>query len=1479
MNESKQRIAEYKKLLPDLKERVVAVALLLVISFTMVITTSFAWVVLSRSPEVTGVTTNIASNGNLEIALATGDGTIAPGESKVGDSSAAQSITAANITWGNMINLNDPSYGLENLVLRPAELNTAALLTSPLFGAEYDADGRIVKLDSSFGYATWVPGDGVKSGQFKASDQFGVRAISSMTSDSVGAAAVYEDLVEQATSANLAAGSAYTNLASAKSGYMQSLATMMGLYMTARMNSSDETLSNPECQITDIQKLRDMYGAFLGCFDQEAEAMAKIINVYLFFKHGETGYTDWTKEDIYEKDLAGIQSVAGISDTVISSLEQFKKDRNTIASDYEKLKTIAESGTSLKWKDSGLNGIVNNLVNVGACTIGKNNTPISSIGASNALSYMFGTQEARITNGILYRFEERTGAYIDVKNLGISATVKRNIIGTQTATVKANIQTTAPRDYNLFGNDIITLKNNKPKTLVSGDLVANDTYGLAVDLWVRTNAAGSYLTLQGNVLTVTKSVLAMGKDANGNEVQLYTLKVVRQTENGELTDEYEAYKIEDTWYNAITHGDLTQDLENEYTEYTFVEKMEEITTVVGYEGDNRVWDESAGLSVNSTTQGGGSCYVYYADTLDDQNRTLKLLEGLKVAFVDGEGKLLATAEMDTEHPYREPGKVIVPLVLSSDSTVIGEDTNGNPIYAITALAQNVPTRITAIVYLDGKTLTNEDVLSSADIQGKMNIQFGSSVLLDALDNEELSVKEVAISAEITGKKEFDYDTDSDLSTSVEIEITGSEAKKITAFFIREVNSTQGLREGEMTFERNEQSGKWEAQHTFTAPGKYVLRTVQLDGVEYDLSGENRENLVVTVTGFNIEFLTWDLSESNYAEVRTAEGSVSSHMVLAFASNDPEKMPKTVVGKFVRAEDQSVVNVPFTYNATQARWEGTVKFQRSGEYTMEYVVMDGDETGLATAMVKTAKLNLGMRIEVYTTSPHNFTYLPNDEDWSDNKQNLQMTIKILDDSGNEMKGWNDVTLYYNRKGSSADGLDAKMTWNPKGYYEGAFESSAGIFTFDRVEVKIGETVSVISRATEYPTFTILSPEPPKYESVTFSDYQYSPEGNAAVTATIQFSDTASVKGYFKNLDKPGEDLIGVEGAGAKEDGSSTVNWQFAIPKINDKQDGNWQLVEIELWNVYDADGNFYTEEQPMIVDLESEKIETKVVQTLTISFEQGLSQNFGKDTNGNVTGKFMKSYTISGLSVQIMDFENMPINGIKNVTLTFTYNNDSGAYGGYTSASLTNTAADFTISLADDGSGTYFAQSGSQTIQYAGSYTTTFSVMVGNTTVTYSGDKLPVNTPEFTVSSEVPSVKITARSNYRSSTNDDTSATVYYDASASSICGSSVTNYSQPHVTITLSNAGDASGATLQFAKDGGGTVHLYTSDGGSKATDSYTWTGNGTCQRWVGYYKSRSGATDDRTVAGTLTASVLKLTYNDVEYTVDIPDITINNPD
>ena len=83
MTETQKRIKAYQAALPDLKERVLAVALLLVVSLTMMPSAIVAWLTICRAPEVTGVSTTVAANGNLEIALATNKN--APSDYKVGD--------------------------------------------------------------------------------------------------------------------------------------------------------------------------------------------------------------------------------------------------------------------------------------------------------------------------------------------------------------------------------------------------------------------------------------------------------------------------------------------------------------------------------------------------------------------------------------------------------------------------------------------------------------------------------------------------------------------------------------------------------------------------------------------------------------------------------------------------------------------------------------------------------------------------------------------------------------------------------------------------------------------------------------------------------------------------------------------------------------------------------------------------------------------------------------------------------------------------------------------------------------------------------------------------------------------------------------------------------------------------------------------------------------------------------------------------
>lgn len=1477
MTETRRRIKAYQEALPALRERVAAVALLMVMSLTMMVSASFAWVTLSVAPEISGVSTSVAANGNLEIALVPTDGS-KPADSDVGDSNLA--ILERNATWGNLINLSDPVYGLDNLTLRPAQLNSASLLTSPLYGAVYAQDGRIEKLNSNFAYTTWVLPTEEKPGYFEVSENSGVRAISSVKIEAVGAEQIYLNMVTAAQDKNLAAGSKYTGMGN-NTTYMQSLATMMGLYMTARMNPDEASLNNPTCEIADVQNLAEMYSTFLEAFDAEADAMAALANLTLFLLHGEGNYEAYDADGIYATTEAQLKA-KGIQ---ISNLDQFIKDRNVIESDYAKLKAICEAGGDIVWQDSGLNAIVNNLVNVGACTIGSDNTPISSIGASNALSYLSGTQEARITNGILYRFEERCGSYIGVKGLGISATVKRMGI-TVPATVTANIQTSASREYNLFNNDLMYAQGQNTGDYKGGIAVAEDTYGLAIDLWVRTNASGSFLILEGNILTEKQTVRAMGEDANGNEVELYTISFT-DGETGETTTS-DVYQSEGVWYHAIGHTTLTE--EEQELDLEPREKYVEIETVIGYEGENRIWEDSQFMSVNSTSQGSGSCYVYYADTPEDQAKSLRLLQAMQVAFIDEKGTLLGIAEMDTEHHYAESGRVTVPLVLKSDSLVYGQDSSGNSLYAIMPLEQNVATRITALVYLDGTKLTNEEVLAAADIQGKLNIQFGSSKTLVHAEDEKLYSAQRVVSAEVDQTK-FNYDTASasnPMTTNVTIHVDGDEPSTVTAFFMRAINATQGSREETITFTK-ESGSTWKAAYTFEYPGQYVLRTVRLDGVDYDLTNTP----TVTVEGFSIESLSCTQATNGVVEVLTAQSSSSVDVRLKFVTDDPSKMPSTVQGRFLR-DDGTAANIEFVMDPTTQYWNGVATFHTSGEYNLQYLVLDGQYFELAEGMWQKANVYLGMQVAVYTTSPQNFKYVPSE--MTENQKNLGMQVIIMDNTGAEMKNLVGAQLNYGMKGSATNKMNTDLTWNAsKGYYEGELHTEKpGIYQFSNVVYGS----NTITRASTSPVFTILSPEPPEYFDHLTEANQYKPNNDAVMNVRITNSSAATVEALIINQKDNSEHWVTgtIGGEFTSADGKSVNNWNFKIPTdANGYQDGNWKLTELKLWDVFGKDGTAYTEENPLSITLPANANNvTKVVSRINVSFAQGQSKNFGKDGD-TVTGLFMQSYTISGLNVDISDFEGMPVSP-SSVQLVFEYSGGSDTHGGYTSASLNNATAGatITVSLVADATGTHFVQTEDQAIVFAGSYTTKFSYTINGVTKTFTSgtDTFPPNAPVFSVWSKSPTVAITEVSptgeieaHTKANSNDDasvtvpgftsTSATVYYKCDKTGGC-SPKHKFTQPTVTIALDQIGYAARAELSFGAD----VHLYSEKAGTSKTP-FTWTSNGTCVRYVGLYSSKgSNSNDERTTAGTITATALTLydaSGNSYTFTLATP-ITIYNP-
>lgn len=1493
--ETRRRIRAYKKALPELRERVIAVALLLAMSASMLTSASFAWLTISRRPEVSGVSTTVAANGNLEIALATGTTTVPvkPNESAVGDSSAAQDVTKANITWGNLINLSDPSYGLDQLTLRPAQLNRSSLLINPLFGAEYKGDGRVEKLNSNFGFSTWQEQKG--EWRFFVSDDIGVRAISSTTVEDVGFATDVYNARSEVRTANAAASNAYIAITNTPS-YMNTLATVMGKFMMAKMNKGqgNADLENPTVEQKDLQNLRDLFKDFLAVYDLQFNAMAEVVNFQLFLKNsspeGVNPYDKMTAATIKETTEADLKA-KGLQAT---GLNQAKKDYSNLEIGYEKMKNIADQG-SVKWNDSGLNDIVNSLMNVGKCTL--DGTAINNIGISNAFGYLSGTHEAVINDGVLYNFEWMNGEQCYVKGLTVTATIKKSFIE-QEVKVKANISTSAlqPKPQDPYIEQDLAYAD----TLNQGGAVtevAQDTYGLALDLWVRTNAADSYLTLEGNVLTKSEMVQATGTDRNGETRDIYTLKrsVTFEAEDGTTSTEdieLDLYKIEsedsdgnkiETWYNAYSHA--TVELEKGETP---LQKLEEVITVIGYEGENRIWEDAnawednSQLSLDSTTQGSGSCYVYYADSPEDQARSLELLDSMDVAFVDDEGVLMATAEMDTGRYYAENGRVTVPMVLRSDSLNIGTDDKGNTIYGITALEQNVPKRITAIVYLDGTELTNEHVLSASDIQGKLNIQFGSSELLAHAKDETLLNATRSVSASVS-KNAFKYDesleTGTPMTTTVTVNVDGETPKTVTAFFIRAISSTQGSREEPMTFTSTDGGSTWTADYTFTAPGEYVLRSVDLDGQTYDLAAP----VPVTVEGFTISSLTQ--SGGNHVSIMTASSSFSVDLALKFASSKQEAMPSEVQGRYLR-QDGTAVNVNFTYNATTNTWNGKANFISSGDYKLQYLVLDGEYTELEESMWQSATVYLGMKVAVYTQSPTQFKYVPSELD--DNQLNLYMQVAIMDNTGEEMQGLQDARLYYAMQGSSVNGMDAPLTWNAaagtNGYYECSFPSNVGVYYFSHVTVG-GNTITYAETA---PRFNIQSPEPPGYVGFTPLAYRYNPSGNTDMQVTLTYSSTATVAAVIRNLGD--NKTYEVQGFRPDNDtGTEGETWNFRIPtNAAGKQDGNWQLETVKVWNYYDAAGNYIKadvdENGILIADGQrDEPLEfsidghiTKAVTTVNVTVSQIADAELGKEGN-TITGKFMDSYTISGLSVKIEDFEHQEIRGLESdsVSLKYVYGNNSKTYGGYTGA--TNANADFSVKLTKNG--TTYTQSEDVTVKYAGSYSPTVQFRVNGKDTTV--DKAITDKMAFSIYSVAPTITITGRTNYAGSSTSGNTITVVFNYRQESSCGIKYDNYDHTSVTLGLEGIGKASSATLNFTESNGATVQLYTEKNNNGETvnrvDGYSWTTDGDCLRWVGYLNQVTGS-DKITPAGTLTASELILVDADgVEYKVDIEDIIIIN--
>jgi len=1526
MRETEKRIQMYQAQLPYMKERVLAALLLFAFAIAMVTMTTFAWNTLSVAPEVSGATTTLTANGNLEIALAGNyeiiyetdeDGNfildaqgekvikeivaLPPAESAAGDSLLG--IQNRNQTWGNLINLSDPSYGLDQVILRPTTLNTDSLAKKPFVSAKYGPDGRLEHdKNADFKYTRYQElANGVWG--FGQSDLPGVKAVSSVKVKRLGVTsnlgADYTEALTQKIPDLIAEARGNFRLVVADldlaNNSKSPLSGLMGTYLNGYlMNALSKTSKDPiACSMSDIKAFKtillsldaevvELTGqAYMEIFnlyqldtyvnksqyDEKAYVPAE---VYIFQKKGDLTEVD----DFCDNALTvletlksvraskGMKEIPAELETTIQTYIELRaklksciKTLETQIADTEKETPTANEAKVFWWE---IEDHVNNMVKISSAMISSDSSEGKTLSdwfdqlkndipsADALIKNDYAQNKILVKEGIIKDLDKilytgKEGIYISkvevivkedallakfgdgkmfaaiellyLKEKDPSDPTKRII------RVKASARTDAV-EFDEKGKPLPSLSTAEltradatlEKEYVTYQYTAQDTYGLAIDFWIRTNVPASSLILEGEVSFVEepvfKEVFVNGTD---QKVKIYLASIKRTTRKTGFEPEVEdltniaVYQYEGVWYYAdssaaVVRTDTIYDDDGKTEIGTIetvlsgdpVEKTNKIAT--GYSAANRIWDKNdLPLGVDelqySTSQGSGSCYTFYADP-SELNAILDVLELMRVAFVDGNGNLLASAKLDTQYCFSEYGRHLVPLVLYSGGREHTSEDGKDSYRSIMDLQTNEPTLISALVYLEGTAVENKDVLASSNIKGQFNIQFGTTYDEEALKDQDLMKEKILLSADVTDVSPDDKMVIKHVSINVE---GGATPQVVQANFIRKISSTQGSLyftassdpekdETRLTKEGN----KWVGDFTFLAPGTYVLRSVTVDGQERML----QNSYEFTIEGFRIEHLSSELG-TNYTFL-TADSYVTDSFTLTVAAGGAfeGKMPGKITGVFTN-EDNVNVNLNFTKN-TDDNWTASAFFNASGTYTLNYLMLDGEYYELALPFVR--NVSLGLNSKVWLTNPNDFIA---DEEYRYDSMNdihtyifsgehhaFDMHLEIYDERGIEIKqlgGASGITLKYGN-------LPIFLKWNAdKDYYTGAALTVdiPGSYGFKQIDIPLKSAeenkvyYQTITSTISAPTVVAATDNPYAYIGATVPKKEFivlaNPNTAPRVELTFTNANTAedSLFGEFyvtpANGDEP--DSIVLQ---AKYDSidSETGRFYFDLPTDTD---ATYQLKAVKFTNVYDeADDEFYQPKDVKLQEMttldtfrgvgkangfltitfgeygdlpegEIPEVEENALDSIKVIVNIKLGNVSYQNSFGDKSTAFMTQHTIGNVSLTLKDAWGYAVNGLDNVVLSVKHDPNTLGYTIGSSDMETQikegkmSSQHFTLNLVGNSEGTYSLNS-DQKIWFTGTYNVTLTYDIGTKTgLTFTSSLIK----PITVSSALPEVNITA----------------------------------------------------------------------------------------------------------------------------------------
>ena len=705
----------------SLRAKLMSTVAMLLVASTLLVTSSYAWFVMSTAPEVTGIDTQVGANGALEIALRGGEAGDVYDD--FDENAPEGSGIDINNTWGNLVNLGDVRYGLKQITLLPSRLYiqeqgtddgaktysvNPLLLKTPIYGE----DGRVKGLDKE------KTANYVYNAQKAAFDTkgIGVRAVG--------------------TAANMSVFQLGMNSAKAQ----------LSTYTSAARTAASNTLNRNGNGVANIVLGKALEKKESGFAQKDLQALLELAqglqtslgNIEMALRYVFAGYlmSEACNEvevtaDNYQALVESIQTapldtllatyrgITGIVPDMGNYIATMTADKAKVDRAVTDCEALVQKGEGATWGE--INSAMMPLVDYSKMTLaGKSVEELEKMvreGEYDAILKLISAGGLTLTvlsgSGVLSDIADYAGNYTAKVTVDkVTATVGGQTISLDNVEVTMRTATTAQPVY------LTNCSNSLNRTAVreaAGSTALTDFYGYAIDLAFRTNAA----------------------------------------KDGE----------------AVSHLQLQTEPENRV-----------------YEGDGE----------NAALQGGGSYMLFRNTSGLSATKMLRLMSGIRVAFLDGEHNLLGIAALDTTvsqakyteltddkktetsmfaylNGWGDGSYQISDLVnataykdLPSESSLeFGQEGDGTKtikakLYmygfsmdtrgegeaqhqtggitlanthredsVITALTPDQQKNVTVLVYLDGKVVDNSSVAANAaqSMTGTLNLQFSSDAIL------------------------------------------------------------------------------------------------------------------------------------------------------------------------------------------------------------------------------------------------------------------------------------------------------------------------------------------------------------------------------------------------------------------------------------------------------------------------------------------------------------------------------------------------------------------------------------------------------------------------------------------------------------------------------------------------------------------------------------------------------------------------------